>query len=129
MAYLLIGGFVAPLIQLILYSHGNRLGSNPGKNRDPGKGVSCVAGVPGRRPVLMVGKNRIAQLSWYWDNDFFPNSSKLKTQPKNPQKTFVEVAATDIGPSFKAIRPAEDSHICNSDGFPAHSKPNLEEII
>ncbi len=61
MAYLLIGRFVAPPIQLILYSYGNRQGSNPGKNRDPGRGVSCVVGVPGRRPVLMVGKDRIAE--------------------------------------------------------------------
>ena len=55
MAYLLIGGFVAPPIQFILYSHGNRLGSNPGKNRDPRRGVSCVVEVPGRRLILWEG--------------------------------------------------------------------------
>ena len=56
MAYLLIGRFSSfPSIQLILYSHGNRLGSNPGKNRDPGRGVSCVVEVPGRRPILWEG--------------------------------------------------------------------------
>ena len=50
----LVGDFFAfPPIKLILYSHGNRLGSNPGKNRDLRRGVSCVVGVPGRRPVLI----------------------------------------------------------------------------
>ena len=63
------------------------------------------------------------------DSDSVPNSKHLTTQPKNPQKTFVEVAATDIGPSFQLIRPAEDSEYFDTDGFPAHSKPNLEEII
>ena len=43
-------GFLLSLLsQLILFSHGNRLGSNPGKNRGPRIGVSCVVVVPNRR--------------------------------------------------------------------------------
>ncbi len=56
-AHLLIGEFFFhffPLIKLILYSHGNHQVSNPGKNLDPRRGVSCVVGAPGRSPIKRI---------------------------------------------------------------------------
>ena len=63
------------------------------------------------------------------DNENVPHTTQLTPQPKNPRKTFNEVAVVDIAPSLLLIRPAEDLDLCNTYGHSAHSKPNLEEII
>ena len=82
-------------------------------------------GVPGRRPVLIVGKDRIAQLSWYWTQAGILSNSQPNLKP--PKKRVTSSLQQTLSFLSQLYGP-EDSDHAYMDSFPAPSKPNLEEL-